>query len=157
LLGVEPAPWRNEDSALVLFSMFLDLQGNDFRDECRLGLLQEQMPQAMFDFLAPRGTEWDAPVHGDGFATPPIPGSDVFDTREPDQVALTLLAPPGSLPLVDHFHPGSNSWAVAGTHTKDGRALVADDMHLGIRVPHIWYRASFVWPADKEGQPEQRI
>jgi penicillin amidase len=40
---------------------------------------------------------------------------------------------------------GSNSWAVAGSHTADGHALVADDMHLGIQVPNIWYRASWAW------------
>ena len=40
---------------------------------------------------------------------------------------------------------GSNSWAVAGSHTADGHALLADDMHLGIRIPNIWYRASWSW------------
>ncbi len=55
------------------------------------------------------------------------------------------------MPPPDTFHPGSNNWAVSGKHTADGRALVADDMHLGIRVPHIWYRASLVWP-DAEGK-----
>ena len=37
----------------------------------------------MFDFLAPRGTEWDAPIDGEAFSVPPIPGPEVFDTREP--------------------------------------------------------------------------
>ncbi|MGH9203085.1 MAG: penicillin acylase family protein, partial [Vicinamibacterales bacterium] len=37
---------------------------------------------------------------------------------------------------------GSNNWAVAGTHTVNGGALLANDMHLAIGVPNIWYRAS---------------
>ena len=41
---------------------------------------------------------------------------------------------------------GSNNWAVSGAHTADGHALLANDMHLGIRVPNTWYRASLVWP-----------
>ena len=39
---------------------------------------------AMFEFLAPRGTQWDAPIDGEAFAVPPMPGPEVFDTREPD-------------------------------------------------------------------------
>ena len=36
---------------------------------------------------------------------------------------------------------GSNSWAISGRLTADGRALVANDMHLTVRVPNTWYRA----------------
>ena len=35
---------------------------------------------------------------------------------------------------------GSNAWAVSGKLTWDGRAILANDMHLGISVPNIWYR-----------------
>ena len=48
---------------------------------------------------------------------------------------------------------GSNSWAVSGTQTADGGALLANDMHLGLQVPNIWYRARLVVaPADGKGQ-----
>ena len=43
---------------------------------------------------------------------------------------------------------GSNNWAVAGSHTADGRPLLAGDMHLRLGVPSIWYRAAILWPAD---------
>jgi len=36
---------------------------------------------------------------------------------------------------------GSNSWAVAGRLTATGAALIANDMHLGQRVPPVWYHA----------------
>jgi len=36
---------------------------------------------------------------------------------------------------------GSNSWAVAGSLTATGAALIANDMHLGQRVPTVWYHA----------------
>jgi penicillin amidase len=42
--------------------------------------------------------------------------------------------------------PGSNSFAVSGAHTTDGRAIVADDMHLGLRAPNIWFRARLRYP-----------
>ena len=145
LLGIEPAPWKPEDSALVMFSMYLDLQGEDYRDEATLGLMHDVLPQAMFDFLAPRGTEWDAPIDGEAFETPPIPGPEVFDTRKLDAVAVSRLRPLNAPLPPAPVHLGSNNWAVSGKLTADGRALVADDMHLGIRVPHIWYRASLEW------------
>ncbi|MGD9722885.1 MAG: penicillin acylase family protein [Pirellulales bacterium] len=148
LLNVDPAPWQPQDSALVMFSMFLDLQDSQYRHENRRGLIHDVMGDAMLAFLCPRGTQWDAPVDGEAFAMPPTPGPDVFDTRNSKQVARHLLAPPGQMNEADTFHVGSNNWAVAGTQTADGRALVADDMHLSIRVPHVWYRASLVWPAE---------
>ena len=58
LLGIEPAPWQPEDCALVMFSMYLDLQGEDYRDEATLGLLYDVLPGPLAEFLA-RGTEWD--------------------------------------------------------------------------------------------------
>jgi penicillin amidase len=38
---------------------------------------------------------------------------------------------------------GSNNW-IAGTRTADGRALIANDMHLRLRVPNTWYRARLI-------------
>ncbi|HEX3727792.1 MAG TPA: penicillin acylase family protein, partial [Pirellulales bacterium] len=155
LLGGTPAPWKAEDCALCLFSMYLALQGEDFRDETRLGLMHDLLPEPVFEFLAPLGTEWDAPIEGEAFVVAPIPGPDVFDTRQEGAIDRDLLAPSGTSPAKGPVHRGSNNWAVSGRHTADGRALVANDMHLDIRVPHIWYRASLVW-ADGE-KMERRI
>jgi penicillin amidase len=157
LLGGTPAPWKPEDCALVLFSMYLDLQGQDFRDETTLGVLHDTLPGPMFDFLAPRGTEWDAPMLGPAFESPPIPPATVFDTRDPKLIALADLAPTDSPHQPLRFHMGSNNWAVSAKRTTDGRAIIANDMHLGIRVPHIWYRASFVWPDEDKSKGDQRI
>ncbi len=151
LLGVEPAPWKPEDSALVMLSMFLDLQDHQFRNERRYGAIHDLLGPEMFAFLCPLGTQWDAPIEGDAFSVPAIPGPEHFDTRTFDKVALGRLAPLDALPSTESIHVGSNNWAVDGTQTADGRALVADDMHLSIRVPHVWYRASFVWPKGDQG------
>ncbi len=70
---------------------------------------------------------------------------------------MTLLQPRGTFPPEAHVHLGSNNWAVSGKRTADGRAMVADDMHLGIRVPHIWYRASLAWNDPADPAKERRI
>jgi len=52
----------------------------------------------------------------------------------------------GGPPMAADLGRGSNNFAVAGTLTADGRALVADDMHLGLRAPNIWFRARLRYP-----------
>ncbi|MCD9086415.1 penicillin acylase family protein [Stenotrophomonas sp. SY1] len=47
----------------------------------------------------------------------------------------------GEPPAAASYFPGSNNFAVAGALTADGRAIIADDMHLGLRAPNIWFRA----------------
>src|ERR1019366_3453606 len=34
--------------------------------------------------------------------------------------------------------PGSNSWAIAGSHTASGKPLLSSDMHLQYSLPGIW-------------------
>lgn len=43
---------------------------------------------------------------------------------------------------------GSNAFVVSGNVTGTGSALVANDMHLQLRLPHLWYRARLVWDRD---------
>jgi penicillin amidase len=147
LLRAEPEPWRPEDTILAVHAMFLELNDEHGSGEADLALLQEKLPPAMFAFLAPRGTEWDAPISGPAFATPPIPGPEVLDLRGQERRPATGAIQPRE-PISS---AGSNNFAVSGAHTADGRALVANDMHLGIRVPNTWYRVSIVRPDGRGG------
>ena len=44
---------------------------------------------------------------------------------------------------------GSNNWVVAGTHSSSGKPLLANDPHLGLSAPAIWYFARLQAPAGK--------
>jgi penicillin amidase len=153
LLRETPQPWKPEDTLLGVYAMFLDLQDDRGRTEARLGTMHDTLPEALYAFLAPRGTEFDAPLTGAPIPTPPIPGPDVLDLRATEGVAR-WRAGAVETPADETPQPGSNNWAVAGRLTKDGGALLASDMHLGLAVPNIWYRASLVWP--EEGR-ERRV
>lgn len=157
LLSVQPEPWKPEDSLLVIFSMFLDLQDDQFTLEVKRHLLKDHVSPALFDFLMARGNQWDAPIHGQAFEVPDVPGPDAFDARKIEKVAVSEMPALNDISFIQPPQPGSNNWAVSGKHTSDGRALVVNDMHLRIQVPHIWYRASFVWPETTEPLTEQRI
>jgi penicillin amidase len=153
VLGQQPQPWRAEDSLLVVLSMFITLQDNRGAYEGTLATMHDLLPAAMVDFLAPRGTEWDAPVIGDAFAVPPIPGPEVYDLRSRRAIKGGIELPPPDTSEVALNRDtaaggvlGSNNFAVAGRLTTNGAALVANDMHLQIRVPNTWYRAVLQWP-----------
>ncbi|WP_201313997.1 penicillin acylase family protein [Dyella sp. EPa41] len=149
LLNTRPQPWRPEDSFLVIAAMYLDLNG-DGRNERELHMaeLRATMPRAVADFLLSPDPDWEAPLKGDLSRPPVIPGADVFDLRHAqpttsaDNTALTAAL----LPALDQPRPGSNSFAVSGNLTESGAAILANDMHLSLRVPNIWFRARLRYP-----------
>ncbi len=161
MLRQEPQSWRPEDSLLVVLSMFITLQDTDGSYEAALATMHDVLPAPMFALMAPRGTEWDSPVEGDGFETPAIPHADVYNARarRHGKSPIDLQRKPEVARLNTEFGfddragdegaVGSNNWAVAGRLTADGGALLANDMHLGIRVPNTWYRAAWEWPAHR--------
>jgi penicillin amidase len=53
-----------------------------------------------------------------------------------DRAKVDFLFPPRS---GGEAQPGSNAWAIAGTHTASGKPLLANDMHLQYSIPGIWY------------------
>ncbi len=147
-----PVPWRAEDCILVTLAMFFTLNDEDGGEESSVGVMHDVLPAPLFDFLAPEGTEWDAPIIGAAAATAAIPGPEVIDLRAngldgAGRAADARGSPPlEALDAMDPVREGSNNWAVAGSLTATGGALLANDMHLGLDVPNIWYRASFVLP-----------
>jgi penicillin amidase len=147
VLRVRPQPWRPEDSLLVGYTEALDLQDVQDEYERMLAAIQDTYGRTMLDFLVPRGTEFDAALDGSILPEPPVPGPAVIDLRRQKPSA----AVDAGARLVrqdepaEEFVPGSNALALAGRRTAGGAALLANDMHLGLRVPNIWYRASLVW------------
>lgn len=145
LLRQDPAPWRPEDTFLVLYSMYIDLQSELNGYERSLAVMRDQLPADWFQFLLPAGGYWDSPIDGDPY---------VFSAAIPEQPLATLLSsavkplsqskPPEAWPEV-----GSNNWSISGRLTSSGAGMLANDMHLGLRVPNIWYRASWRLPGDE--------
>ncbi len=65
---------------------------------------------------------------------PENPGPD--ETEDPQALRVAL-----GLPACASCAPGSNNWVIAGAHTASGKPLLANDMHLGLTEPNIWYTA----------------
>ena len=137
LLRARPESWRPEDSVLVVLTMFLDLQGGNAHTKLQRGLIDAALPLVAARFVYAEATAWQAPIDGSRGVAPVAPTAAEYD-----------LAALGNLDFVPpdrrghtRSMTGSNNWALAGARTANGAALVANDMHLGIRVPNTWYRA----------------
>ena len=151
LLRATPEPWRPEDTILTVLAMFNTLQGRQALFEQTIGAMRDALPAPMFQFLSANGSEWDTPVIGRGLVRPPVPGPEVFDLRKTQARVTPQQINPNA---EEDAIIGSNNWAVDGAHTASGVALVANDMHLAIGVPIIWYRASLAF-SDADGAPQK--
>jgi penicillin amidase len=145
LLKCEPRPWTGADSLLVSYSIYLALEGGDQAYHQANALMQEVLPSELLALLLPQGSQWDSPIEGEPFPSPAVPGPDVVDLRKypKDQD----LEAPDRWEDMEQKVVGSNSWAVAGSKANPGGvgpALVANDMHLALGLPAVWYKASVV-------------
>ncbi|OBU50895.1 penicillin acylase family protein [Stenotrophomonas maltophilia] len=138
LLRQAPQPWTASDSVLAGLAMYADLQDPGNRTELALSRIQAVVPPALHALIAHQGSEWDAPLFGEPRGNALLPDAGQLDLR-------TLAASPASVP-VETGAVGSNNFAVAGALTADGRAIVADDMHLGLRAPGLWFRVRLRYP-----------
>ena len=169
ILGFEPALWSAADTAVWPKLMSLDLSRDWTRDRMRFRLSKSLAPDRILDFYTPyradkpRGvvppesgggssssararsiSTAEAPLHP--IATDsPRRDSAPFATASPDRfISRLLLALP---PL--RGHPGSNSWVVDGTRSSTGKPLLANDPHLGLTAPSVWYLAHLSWPGQE--------
>lgn len=140
-----PEPWRLEDTVLVIDAMWFDLNDEENVRELAFSKMHAALPESVYRFLTASGGAWDAPLTGATLTWPAIPAAGDFDLPiESDARDDTPTALHSPIARNDYL-PGSNSFAVAGALT-GGAALIANDMHLDLRVPGIWFRARFVYP-----------
>ena len=146
LVGAPPRPWTADDSLLVVLTFYTMLSNNESYERPQ-GVMHAVMPPSLYDFLTPSASRFDRPVLGaspndptGGYRSLPVPGPDVVDLRR--QPAPAHGVPRVEPPLTG---PASNNWAVEATRSAAGQALIANDPHLSLRVPNIFYRIELEW------------
>ena len=130
LIGVpnyRPEPWTPADSLAWAKSMAWDLGGNLDEEIKRAILLQAIGPEMTADFMPLYPA--DHPVIIPNPATASVDYSRALVRLN----ALTALLGSGFEGI------GSNDWVIAGSRTTTGQPLLADDPHLSIQMPAIWY------------------
>ncbi|GBL03094.1 penicillin acylase family protein [Glaciecola sp. KUL10] len=137
-----PQPWKPEESLLVSYSMYLDLQGSQVERDMTLTVIRDLYGEQMLEFFH-LPSAYQASLDGSV-----IKKTDTeIPTLVKDDISANSLK---NLELANLFdfdsiqEPldlGSNNWAVTGALTDSASAMLSNDMHLSLRVPPIWYRA----------------
>lgn len=123
LTSIEPEPWHPVDTLVWQKMMWLSLSGNMRQELGRARLLSILTPEQVASIYP------DYP--GDSF--PALPAlADLYDQLPLKEIAALVG------PEKQSGH-GSNNWVVDGAHTKSGMPLLANDPHLGLTTPSIWY------------------
>ena len=162
--GVSGKAWSPVDSIAWSLMMALDLGGNWGTEFARLSAARLLKPAELQQLFPPYPGEQPASkvdfaklYAGLGVyrsdlpdATKKIAGGarqsragGLFDqkTSPPNVIAQASGINDWALALGDAGGKGSNNWVVAGSHTSTGKPLLANDPHLGLSAPAVWYFA----------------
>ena len=133
VLGVEPQPWKPLDSLTWGKMMALNLSQNHPFEILRAHLIAKLGEPVARRLMAPY------PSNGPVIVPPGVQGYANLPTPGVDRTRLALL--PG-LSMVSGIGQawGSNGWVVAGSRTASGRPILANDTHLGLQLPSVWYQ-----------------
>jgi penicillin amidase len=121
MLLYHPQPWNAKDSLAVGFATVLDLTDT-------------------WNDIAPRDVAWKAgrfdsvsPLSDPCYDAPLADGLTAIRTTS-SRCVSSLRS------FLDRRPPiGSNEWAAGAAHTMTGRALLANDPHLSLSIPGVWY------------------
>ncbi len=147
MLFTSPQPWREEDTLLVNMAMYMLLQedGGTHPEMARQKLVR-QYDAEFADFILANRTEWDTPMTAADAPEARISMALPKLLRQPLAVAATDAVHDGWVTEADGRRRmtenivGSNNWVVSGRKSVDGRALLANDMHLPLQQPNTFYR-----------------
>ena len=147
-----PRPWSPADSLLVSWAIYFDLQDNLEPRKWGRGWIRDHATPEQLAFLLPDLTRWDAPLD----AASPTPEVHVPDTAPAWWNRPAVNHTGWSEPDAADSLPGSNNWAIAGSRSSAGRAILANDMHLSLALPPIWYRLQIGY-SDDQGVPRKLV
>jgi penicillin amidase len=139
VLGIQPEPWTPVDSLAWAVMMAWDLGGNWTTEMQRLRLSGRLPRERIDEFLPPY--PGDAPLAVRDY--PALYRELGLNQGAVRQAWLRLpeIAPPSGVEGT-----GSNNWVLAGSRTTTGKPLLANDPHLGLNTPALWYFARLQAP-----------
>lgn len=135
ILRTQPEHWEPADTLAWQTMMAWDLGGNWTQETLRMRLAQVLPVSRINELLAP------------------YPGERPLRTMDYGNLYRHLAPLATAMARVEQQAPrgyvegmGSNSWVVSGAHTRSGKPLLANDPHLGLQAPALWYFAQLQAP-----------
>lgn len=130
-----PAPWEAADSIAWMTMMAWDLSANWTQELLRMRLAQKLDMARIQAFL------------------PPYPGDAALHTQDYTGLYRSLAGVTSQMERVSAIAPpslvegmGSNNWVLGGARSRTGKPLLANDPHLGLTAPALWYFAHLSAP-----------
>ncbi len=147
LTGSKPGHWSPTDSVAWMLMMAYDLGGNWHKELQRLELSQYLSTKQVWEVIQPY--ENDEPVSNVDFSKlyrelkvfHPSPGPAEGKSKNLPATELSQLDQMGARDGI-----GSNNWALSGKLSASGKPLLANDPHLGLSAPAVWYFAHLEAP-----------
>ncbi|HEY6512871.1 MAG TPA: penicillin acylase family protein [Burkholderiaceae bacterium] len=143
ILGVRPQPWEPVDSLAWSIMMAYDLGANWSTELLRLRLALRLPVERINEVLPPYPGDKPLPTgdYATLFRALKLDAATATAALDPALERLMAAAPPSGIEGV-----GSNNWVVAGSHSTTGSPLLANDPHLKLSVPALWYFARLEAP-----------
>ncbi|MBJ7379713.1 MAG: penicillin acylase family protein [Polynucleobacter sp.] len=146
LTGSKPGHWSAADSVAWNLMMALDLGGNWKKELVRLELARYLDTESIWQAMPPM--PGDKPLTSVNFSK--LYRENQIYSNTPNEQKI------GSAGRVDSLLEawlangkeglGSNNWVLSGNKTTSGKPLLANDPHLGLTAPSIWYFAHITAP-----------
>jgi penicillin amidase len=140
LLRARPASWSAADVLSIEKLMAWDLAEYD------TGLLladaRRRGGDDLVESVRPSYPAWGATILGDSAGPEPAARSARLPTPAPSAAALASARVPElarALLEAASATRASNSWVVGGARTRSGKPILANDMHLNLAAPTLWY------------------
>jgi len=129
LLNYKPEKWEPEHSVNLIGYMAWDLAGG-WGEEVFLHKLKEKIDSELIKELIPDMIDHNSIIHEDYLL------SNVRAEIQEDLLMKTGILEKLGIKIFN----ASNNWAVSGEKSTTGMPILANDMHLGLSVPGIWYQ-----------------
>jgi penicillin amidase len=144
LLGFRPEPWTNLKVALFVKQMAKTLASNE--SDLEYSYAKNFFNEAQMQMLFPAVEDSLDPV---------IPAGTIFPEAaikpaKPANADSAYINNYNIIPLTEINKPnpanGSNNWAVSGSKTKSGKPILANDPHLDLTLPSVWFEMQMNTP-----------
>ena len=132
ILMFQPEPWTPGDTVVVFKAIALDLFGNAFQEPARVALVEALGEDRVLEFLGryPDDAPRSLTMADMGMVTTSTLPVETEITVGPEDMA----------------RDGSNNWVLSSDRTSTGAPILANDPHLALRAPAIWYLARISTP-----------
>ncbi len=137
LLDSKPSNWSLRHCALLLKAMTQTLAG--YEEDIEFSNALQLLGSDDFSRIYPERNAKDTPVIRRPYKNTNATNI-AFEHRTPESYLPSIKRPRSPEGV------GSNNWAIAGNRTTTGKPMLANDPHLALSLPSVWYEIAITTP-----------